>query len=101
MLHARSGQHLLARHLGVARGLFHRGPAKDRHELALGRAVLGRQCCPRLAQPAGGVPHAADVTGLHQRVGFRPVLLADPVEDAAPDVLGAGAETLVLGRNSR
>ena len=45
------------------------------------------------------VAHAPDVAGLHQRVGFRSVLLAYPVEDAAADVLGAGAETLVLGRD--
>ncbi len=39
------------------------------------------------------------MAGLHQGVGLRSVLLADPVEDAASDVLGAGAETLVFGRN--
>lgn len=60
----------------------------------------------RLDEAIGGlgpvghlVPHAPDVAGLHQRIGFRAVLLAGPVEDAAADVFGAGAETLVLGRD--
>ena len=60
----------------------------------------------RLDEAVGGlgpvrhlVTHAADMTGLHQRVGLRSVLLADPVEDAAPDILGAAAQPLVLGRD--
>ena len=50
----------------------------------------------RLDKAVGGlgpvghlVPHVPDVARLHQRVGLRSVLLANPVEDAAPDVLGA------------
>ena len=60
----------------------------------------------RLDEAVGGlgpvghlVAHAADVTGLHQRVGLRSVLLANPVEDAAPDILGPVSQPLVFGRD--
>jgi len=49
------GEHLLARCPSIARGLFRRGPTKDRHELTLRRAVL---CCQSLTGLAQAVRRA-------------------------------------------
>lgn len=49
-LHAGRCEHFLPRRLRVARRFLHRGPAEDRHELTLGRAVLGGNGSTRLAQ---------------------------------------------------
>lgn len=45
------------------------------------------------------VAHPPNMAGFHERVGLRSVLLANPVEDAAPDILGPVAQPLVFGRD--
>ena len=48
--HRARGEAFLVRHLGIVRGLLHRLPPEDRHQLRLGRAILGGNACDSLSQ---------------------------------------------------
>ena len=76
-LHPGRRKHLLPGGARVARRFLHGRPAEDRHQLPLGRAVLGSQSRARLAQSVGG-------TMLQPR---RVALLAEPVAEAISRLL--------------
>ena len=48
--HRARGEAFLDGHLGIVRGLLHRLPSEDRHQLLLGRAVFGCNARASLSQ---------------------------------------------------